>query len=158
MILLANNPNVYFIDKFLNDNEILYFNKLCTLNQDSFQLSFTENDSSDQVFSNERTSTYIYLSKGKDKIIRNIENKAAKLLSISSSYIEPLQIVSYTNGQKFDLHHDAGEGHTEFPMLGLSIQPKKGSAVLWCNLLPNGEADSRTSHRACPVSNSLRKF
>ena len=30
------------------------------------------------------------------------------LISLSSDFVEPLQIVSYTGGQKFDLHHDAG--------------------------------------------------
>ena len=51
-----------------------------------------------------------------------------------------------------------GQGCTEFPALDLRITPKRGCGVLFCNLLPNGEADPRTAHRACPVPNGLVKF
>ena len=51
-----------------------------------------------------------------------------------------------------------GQGCTEFPALDLRITPKRGCGVLFCNLLPSGEADPRTAHRACPVPNGLVKF
>jgi hypothetical protein len=160
----------------------------------------------------------------------------------SPDFVEPLQIVSYTEGQKFELHHDAGtmtddgavevvpprrlvrvttslscvlccverglprllpvypcfsatlllplchtlllppfsssppplslspptllplcqvtlfvylnnlpagQGCTHFPALGdLAVTPQRGCGVLFCNVLPSGEADPRTAHRA----------
>lgn len=45
---------------------------------------------------------------------------------------------------------DAG-GATVFPEAGIAVQPKKGSAVFWYNLLPNGDVDFLTRHAACPV-------
>jgi len=102
--------------------------------------------------------------------------------------VEPLQIVSYTEGQKFNTHHDSGtlnddgsvdpvpprrvitfflylnsmpegNGHTRFPELGLSVQPQRNTAVLFCNILPNGLPDSRLVHCAEPVvTPGLRKF
>ena len=43
-----------------------------------------------------------------DIIIHSIELKCAELLGVSIQSIEQLQIVRYTKGQHFGLHHDAG--------------------------------------------------
>jgi hypothetical protein len=45
-----------------------------------------------------------------------------------------------------------GEGHTVFPSLKvngrpLSSQPQRLKALLWCNVLENGEPDARLIHR-----------
>src|SRR4051812_40531084 len=37
-------------------------------------------------------------------------------------------------------------GYTAFPKLGISIVPKKGSALFWHNLNSDGSIDSRTLH------------
>ncbi|XP_033225913.1 prolyl 4-hydroxylase subunit alpha-1-like [Belonocnema kinseyi] len=42
-------------------------------------------------------------------------------------------------------------GATIFPMLNITIWPKKGSAVFWHNLQRNGEGDTSTLHAACKV-------
>jgi prolyl 4-hydroxylase len=142
-----------------------------------------------KVYSSERTSTYIHLTKSQDKVVRAIEIKAADILGLDVCNVEPLQIVHYENGQQFTLHHDAGtfnaengeivdvihprrlvtffvylnnlpenEGCTEFPSLNLKVHPIRGSAVLFCNMLPDGNADKRTIHCANPVSYPLEKY
>jgi prolyl 4-hydroxylase len=94
-------------------------------------------------------------------VTRLIEDRAATLVGLPSAHVEPLQIVSYTKGQYFNLHHDAGtldedeetvelvppkriitlfvylndvsdegEGSTEFPYLGVKVQPLKGKKHL----------------------------
>lgn len=128
------------------------------------------------------------MDKFHDAIIRKIEQRAADLVSLSVTAVEPIQIVSYTNGQRFNLHHDAGtlnsddntielvppkrlvtffvylndlpptQGQTAFPFLDLQCQPIRGSAILFCNLLPSGEPDYRTSHQALPVEGNLWKY
>ncbi|QQP34867.1 Uncharacterized protein FKW44_022907, partial [Caligus rogercresseyi] len=40
---------------------------------------------------------------------------------------------------------------TVFPVLDLTLWPKKGSAVFWYNLYRNGEGNEDTRHAACPV-------
>ena len=184
---IHENPNIYFIDRFLNDSEILSLDKICTLNNGNFQSSFTQDNDNLEVISDDRTSTYIYLKKFQDTCIRNIERRASELVGMTSEYVEPLQIVSYTKDQLFEEHHDAGtlhddnhvtlvepcryitlflylnnlpegQGHTEFPVINVSVQPKRGCGILFCNLLANGEPDPRVIHKACPVTGNLRKY
>lgn len=95
---------------------------------------------------------------------------------------ESLQVVHYNVGQKYDAHHDFastgargsryitlllylndqagpnGGGETAFPKgrvekgRGFKVKPKKGQAVLFYNLLPDGNADDLSLHAALPVN------
>ena len=185
--LIHSNPNVFFVRNFLSEGELNHFDRFCTNRCAIFKNSFTEDDSNNEVVSDERTSMYTYLNKGQDSIIRSIEARAADLCGMGQEHCEPLQIVSYTEGQKFETHHDAGtlcddgtvelvpprrlatlflylnklppdQGNTQFPDLGISVQPERGCGVLFSNVLSNGDVDPRTVHRAAPVYGELKKY
>eukprot|EP01038_Epipyxis_sp_PR26KG_P009004 gene9004-12146_t len=92
---------------------------------------------------------------------------------------EDLQVVHYNVGQKYDSHHDWGVsghpesryltlllylndmanenagGETAFPKgndgLGIKVHPGKGKAVLFYNLLEDGNGDDLSLHAALPV-------
>lgn len=91
---------------------------------------------------------------------------------------EEMQVVYYEIGQKYDAHHDWGVsgypesrfatlllyltdkqhgdagGDTSFPKAkphGVRVHPGKGSAVLFYNLLEDGNADDLALHAAMPV-------
>ena len=93
---------------------------------------------------------------------------------------EDMQVVHYVNGQKYDSHHDWGVsghpqsrlitlliylsdqespnagGETSFPKggpnaQGFKVKPVKGQAVLFYNLLEDGNGDDRALHAALPV-------
>lgn len=93
---------------------------------------------------------------------------------------EDLQVVHYTMGQKYDPHNDWGGagraesrfltlliylndmdgpdagGETAFPkgadLQGFKVTPRKGSAVLFYNLLDDGNGDDLALHAAQPVT------
>ena len=85
---------------------------------------------------------------------------------------------TYTEGQQFKAHNDAYDklptgikqrvatcliylntvsehegGATEFPNILSKLQPVKGLAVTWHNLLPNGKPNPAAIHVAHPVQN-----
>ena len=186
MELVHSSPNVFYVRNFLTEGDIAHLNNILTENAKKFKNSFTEDDSNKRVVSQERTSTFIFLRKSQDRVVRGIESRAADLVSMASEFVEPLQLVSYTDGQEFQLHHDAGtllddgsvetvpplryvtifvylntlpegQGHTEFPLLGLSVKPERGACVMWSNVLPDGRADPRTVHKANPIRGDLHK-
>jgi prolyl 4-hydroxylase len=92
---------------------------------------------------------------------------------------EDMQLVHYVHGQRYDAHHDWGVsgrpesrfitlllyltdmaspdsgGETAFPKAndgqGLKIHPGKGSAVLFYNLLEDGNGDDLSLHAALPI-------
>jgi prolyl 4-hydroxylase len=106
---LHRNPSIYMVKDFLTKKEFNYFDVLCTNNMKHFQDSFTENDDNERVISEERSSKFIFLSKGCDKVIRSLEQKSAELVGLHGVNVEPIQVVSYTQGQRFNIHHDAGK-------------------------------------------------
>lgn len=46
--------------------------------------------------------------------------------------------------------------HTEFPKLNLKIQPKKGMAAYWMNVLPDTKEDFRTLHSGKPPASGIK--
>lgn len=98
----------------------------------------------------------------------------------SGHNVEDMQVVHYINGQKYDAHHDWGVngfpesrfltmllyltdqvddeagGETAFPKAkaaggGIKITPVKGDAVIFYNLLDDGNGDDLSLHAALPV-------
>lgn len=98
---------------------------------------------------------------------------------LDSYNTEDLQVIHYINGQKYDSHHDWGVsgypesryitlllylndmasidagGETSFPKgadgRGMKVHPGKGSAVMFYNLLEDGNGDDLSLHAALPV-------
>jgi prolyl 4-hydroxylase len=92
---------------------------------------------------------------------------------------EDMQVVHYINGQKYDSHHDWGVsgypesrfitmlmylntqadpgagGETSFPKGGsgggIKVRPVKGTAMVFYNLLPDGNGDDLSLHAALPA-------
>ena len=50
----------------------------------------------------------MHIKKGYDSAVRAVEQRSADLLGMPVAGVEPLQFVSYTDGQQFDMHHDIG--------------------------------------------------
>jgi prolyl 4-hydroxylase len=102
----------------------------------------------------------------------------------SAKNAEDLQVVSYVDGQRYDSHHDwgvsgrpesrfitmlmylttqkspASGGETAFPKanngLGMKVVPKKGNAVIFYNLLDDGNGDDLALHAALPCTDGKK--
>ena len=71
------------------------------------------------------------------------------------SGVRILTVYMYLN----DLGEDQGGG-TQFTNLNLTVQPKKGAALLWPSVLDQSphDKDERTMHQALPVKNGAVKY
>jgi prolyl 4-hydroxylase len=187
-----SSPNIYTIDDFLSESELLYLEHASQ--QFKFEKSFVDTvDQKSILDANHRTSTFLSLTKSGNAKIASIERKAADLLGVATPSLEPLQLVRYRQGQFFGVHHDLGSlfddgsvelpprqpwtrrrlvtifcyindleaegGCTHFPACGdLRVRPKRGRAVVFCNIFENGMPDPSTIHEGEPVTGDTIKL
>ena len=84
---------------------------------------------------------------------------------------EPLQVLRYRPGQQYRNHYDAiagldnqraltmlvylndayQGGETRFVRTGLAVRGRKGDALLFRNILPDGRPDPMSEHAGLPV-------
>uniref|UniRef100_A0A8C1K1T5 Si:ch73-68b22.2 n=1 Tax=Cyprinus carpio TaxID=7962 RepID=A0A8C1K1T5_CYPCA len=124
-----------------------------------------------------RVSKSAWLSEDEDPVISQLNQRIAGVSGLELETAEELQIANYGIGGQYEPHYDSKltndsdfqlrggriatvliymsdvdiGGATVFPDVGAALQPKRGTAVLWFNLLRNGNEDARTLHAACPV-------
>jgi prolyl 4-hydroxylase len=128
-----------------------------------------------------RTSTTAMLGgRHDDAVVTRVRERIARFSGFPSDLLEPLQVVRYERGQKYEGHHDffdvcdvedkttngrrqvtfliylvdmpPGEegGGTRFPELQLEVAPEKGSAIVFNDCFDNGAEDGRTLHAGQP--------
>ncbi|XP_056302827.1 prolyl 4-hydroxylase subunit alpha-2 [Danio aesculapii] len=124
-----------------------------------------------------RVSQSAWLYEDEDPVVTEVNQRIADVTGLKLQTAESLQIANYGIGGQYEPHYDSKltndsdfqlrggriatvliymsdvdiGGATVFPDVGAALQPKRGSAVLWFNLLRNGNEDVRTLHAACPV-------
>jgi prolyl 4-hydroxylase len=154
---------IYVLDHFLTDKEC---DQIIESTQDTFAPSRLLRKSTDVSF---RTSWTSFST-----VPARIEDKIAKFMNISVQHSETSQVQWYREGQEFKAHHDYFHeidhmdyqrswtfmiylnevdegGETHFPLLSQTISPKKGCAVVWCNIGQDGEVDHDTLHQGMPI-------
>ena len=138
---LRTNPNIYIIDDWLSEKELLYLDKAITTEHSKFIQSTTE-ERHGGIVSSDRTSSSFHLTKDQDAICRGIERRAAELIGSHQFNCEPLQIVSYKEGQHFGLHHDAGT-IDEYDHSSLMPSPVRLITLFgYLNNLPAGQGET----------------
>eukprot|EP01084_Bolivina_argentea_P080193 145291_1 len=111
MKCVHHKPNMFVINNFLTDREVNHILNISRTNVKRFELSYTQSTKSSlfhRIYSPHRTSTCIFLQRSMDRIVSRIEQRAANIVGVPKKKVEQIQIVRYTNGQQFRLHHDAG--------------------------------------------------
>ncbi|CAK0875174.1 unnamed protein product, partial [Prorocentrum cordatum] len=117
----------------------------------------------ENALSTTRTSWSCMLRYAQTAVVERLEHRLAAVAGLPLQQLERMNMVRYAPGELFDEHHD-GEfrpitifvylndlpegdeaGDTFFPNLGLSFKPRRGTAVMWSNVL-DGQEDSRLLH------------
>lgn len=125
-----------------------------------------------------RTSKGMYFSLGENALVSKIEQRIAELTNYPVETGEGLQVLNYKVGEEYKSHFDyfptsqvkpeqggqrigtvliylndvpAG-GETVFPKAGVSIVPKKGSAVYFHYCNSKGQVDRLSLHTSIPVA------
>jgi len=163
---------IYIIDNFLSDNDCDQI--IQSAEGKMVNSPLTRYDPNDPNFRTSKTSYFQGI--GNQDLI---EQKICKEIQLSNDDSENSQIQHYRVGNHFKPHWDffdpeidkdfildggqrtwtfmvylnnvEGGGSTKFIELNETIHPKKGTAVIWCNLQENGEPDKNTLHQGSNV-------
>lgn len=141
--------------------------------------------SHDSLVSESRTSHNSWCQEPscfEDPLVSPVVERIANVTKTEVKNSEYLQMLQYEPGQYYKQHHDfiphhknmpcgvriltlfiylndveAGGG-TDFPLLDLTVMPKKGNALLWPSVLDQApeSKDGRTDHQALPVEKGIK--
>ncbi len=169
---------LYTLDDFLSADEC---DRLATLINDSLRPSTITFGASDF-----RTSRTCDLSLLRDPHVAALDEKISRTIGIRQSYSEVNQGQRYDVGQQFKAHTDFFEpgtdeyrehasvrgnrtwtfmvylndgmegGGTAFTAIDRIFLPKRGQALLWNNLLPDGRPNYDTLHSGRPVTRGYK--
>jgi len=172
---LTDRLQLYTLDDFMTASECVHLARIVNRHLRPSTVTTGERDK------DYRTSRTCDLGLITDPEVARIDERIARTLGIGSAYSESIQAQRYDVGEEFKAHTDyfepgTGEydahaggrgqrtwtfmiylnermqgGETKFEALGQSIIPKRGMAVVWNNLLPDGRPNNQTAHCGLPV-------
>jgi prolyl 4-hydroxylase len=125
-------------------------------------------------------TAHVFDLAGTDMMLVLLRERMARLAGLPVAGLEPCQVLHYTPGRKFDWHvdwldpttpghrddlalrgqriatcllwlnDDCEGGETAFSAPDLKIRGRKGDAVLWANVTPDGRPDPLSRHAGLP--------
>lgn len=179
---VSTAPRVFIIDKFLSDDETDSIIQLARDKVERSYVGTVDEDGARTSDTRTSRNTWLSrkVSPVLETITKRVANALNVPFHILDPNSELLQVVHYKNNQKYDSHHDWGVdgypesryitmlmyltsqpdefsgGETAFPKGGsgggFKVRPVKGMAVIFYNLLPDGNGDDLALHAALPVS------
>lgn len=177
-----DGPWVVLLDNFLSEEEA---DRLVQIgHHQGFERSVRAIDVGKFDTTDDRTSSNSWCKDRcmADPVVTNVLENIALTTKSTINHSEHLQLLRYEPGQFYTTHHDfipyqhdlpcgarimtlflylndvEEGGGTRFPQLDITIQPKKGSALLWPNVKDDDpmERDPRTHHEALPVTKGVK--
>lgn len=168
------SPRVRLLKRFVTDEEAA---EILRISQSLFHRSPVRSVAQDR-----RTSSTATLVGGimggasSNWAVTAIRQRISAFSGYADHMLEPLQVVRYHAGEKYEAHHDLFDlcdfpqkprrhltfliylndlaegdgGETTFPRLHLSVRPEKGMALVFNDVLDNGMDDERTEHSGTP--------
>jgi prolyl 4-hydroxylase len=173
--MVSDKLQLYVLDGFMSDEEC---DRIVEISAKHLRPSTVTTGDRDKGY---RTSSTSDLSLLNEPYVAKIDEKIARTLGIRLPYSEGIQAQRYEVGQEFKQHTDyfqpgTGEyatfagsrgqrtwtfmvylndgmkgGGTKFFAIDKIFNPKKGTAVIWNNLHPDGEVNPNTMHSGMPV-------
>ena len=173
--MVSDKIQLYVLDGFMSAEEC---DRIVDISAQHLRPSTVTTGDRDKGY---RTSSTSDLSLLNDPYVATIDEKIARTLGIRLPYSEGIQAQRYEAGQEFKQHTDyfqpgTGEyatfagtrgqrtwtfmvylndgmtgGGTKFFALDKIFTPKKGTAVVWNNLYPDGTPNHDTLHSGMPV-------
>lgn len=104
VISLSWKPRAFLYKGFLTGEEC---DHLISLAREELQRSaVADNESGKSVLSLVRTSSGMFIQKYKDKVVSRIEDKIAAWTFLRKENGEPIQVLRYEEGEKYEPHYD----------------------------------------------------
>jgi prolyl 4-hydroxylase len=182
-IILSKSPKIIYIKNFLPEDDLINHFILLSNKLKKASTVDTKNNPT-TILKDVRTSESAHLGKSTDKFIKILENRACEYVDLPTSHLEPMQVVVYKKGQKYNPHYDFfSDGSTEiskgnrnktvlvylndlpensggctiFPIINLKVKPKKGDAIYFENM--NGSnVDYNTLHAGEEIFGNYTKY
>jgi len=172
----VDKPLILHLDNVLSDEEC---EELIQLSKDRLMPSrIVDSNSGEEKVTPGRTSKGMYFAIKENELISKIEMRIAELTNFPIENGEGLQVLNYDIGEEYKQHFDyfppnkvdpatggqrvgtmliylnevLGGGETVFPKVGVSIVPKKGSAVYFHYGNSQGQVDRMSVHSSIPVT------
>lgn len=176
--LNSDKINMYVVDDFLTGSECDEVISRIKKNCRPSTIMTSDSDFSDSEF---RTSQTCDLSQNADEVIKDLDRRITDYIGYEEQRSEGIQGQLYHVGNQFKSHTDFFEpntqvftqcasemgqrtwtfmiylndvlegGQTTFTELDLVFTPKKGQALMWNSLHPDGEVNRSTKHWAKPI-------
>ena len=161
-IIYNDDPLIYVIENFISDAECDHFVEASNPKLERAKTI----GGKDGIYHKNRTGSNCWLPHNHSTLTQDVGKRIAELVRFPLKNAESFQVVYYTGGTEYNDHHDAfnGEtdegkkhlkrggqriftaiaylndveegGDTEFRDLNISVKPKKGSILVWKNVLP----------------------
>ena len=172
----GSRAQLYVLDDFLPGSEC---DAVAEIVNRSLRPSTVTLDNGDRYFRTSRTSDLSVLG---SSVVAALDETIARTLGVRTAYSEGIQGQRYEVGQQFKPHTDFFEpdtdeyqqhasaagnrtwtfmvylndviegGGTRFPLIGYTVEPRKGRAVIWNNLQADGSPNRDTLHAGLPVT------
>ncbi|CAK9300112.1 unnamed protein product [Gordionus sp. m RMFG-2023] len=174
---LSYKPWIVIYHDVLNDQEVKVVKELANPRLKRATIFDSKTQKYERV--EYRISKSAWLKEKDHQIIIDINRRISAITGLSMETAEELQVANYGIGGHYDPHCDftrndqyddngnyiskriatwmfymsdvVAGGATVFPLAGVRLSPKKGSAAFWYNLKASGKGDFDTIHAACPV-------
>lgn len=174
LTVIKQSPRILIVENVTNAFEREHF---LTIAKQRFHFSGVGDGRVKKHYS--RSSKTAWIGHKEDPITTQVSNRIMNILNLPLATLkqtEQYQFVEYQKGTNYSPHFDMsfpnprfitfgmyfknseGGGRTIFPKAEIEVKPPEGAAVIWYNLLPDGNGDEMALHGGTVVTRGEKFF